>query len=70
MAIVVAMVMLLYMGGEPIEYTYHEGISSCLKQKREIERYGWKDRELTRYSCERRKVEIIESKKEVVRIVE
>lgn len=70
MIAVVAMVMLLYMGGEPIEYTYHEGISSCLKQKRQIERHGWKDSISTRYSCESRKVELAVDKKEVLRLLD
>jgi len=70
MKITIAMVILLYQGGNIIEYTFHDSISSCLKQKREIERYGWKDRELTRYSCERRKIEMILDTKEVVRIIE
>lgn len=70
MVSIVAMVMLLYMGGEPIEYTYHRGISSCLKQKREIERYGWEDSKNTRYACEKRKVEFIVEKEEVVRLLD
>ena len=70
MKITIAMIMILYQGGSVLEHTFHPGIASCLKQKREIERYGWKDRELTRYSCERRKIELVPETKEVTRIIE
>lgn len=70
MFIAVAVVMLLYQGGSVIEHTYHDGISSCLKQKRSIERYGWKDSSGTRYSCEKRKVELELETKEVIRLLD
>lgn len=70
MTAVIAIVMLLYQGGNIIEYTYHDGISSCLKQKREIDRLGFKGSKYTRYSCERRKVEFFEDTKDIVRILD
>lgn len=70
MNVVVAIVMILYTSGGVLEHVYHDGISSCLKQKRQIERLGWKDSENTRYACERRKVEIVPETKEVLRILE
>lgn len=68
--IIMSIVMILYLSGSPLEYTYHEGISSCLKQKREIERLGWKDRKDTRYSCEKRKIELESGTKNVLRLVD
>ena len=70
MKVVIAMVMILYQGGGILEHTFHSGISSCLKQKREIERHGWKDTTNTRYSCERRKVEMIMETREVLKVIE
>ncbi len=54
---VLTIVLILYMGGEAVEYTHREGISECLGVKRQIERLGWKDSRNTRYSCEKREVE-------------
>ena len=68
--IILATVMLLYTSGGILEYTYHDGISSCLKQKREIDRLGWKDSDYTRYSCEKRKVEIVPETKEILRLID
>ena len=68
--IVLAIVMLLYTTGGILEHTYHDGISSCLKQKREIDRLGWKDSDYTRYSCEKRKVEIVPETKEILRLID
>lgn len=68
--IVTAIIMILYTSGGVLEHTYHEGISSCLKQKREIGRLGWKDTENTRYACERRKVEIVPETNEVLRLLD
>ena len=48
-------------------------MSECLKMKRTIERHGWKDRKDTRYSCEKKKVEVDvgpDGKEFIVRIVE
>lgn len=70
MAIIIAVVMILYSGGKPIEYVYHDGIASCLKQKREIQRYGWKDAELNRYSCEKRRIELQLDSEQVLRLVD
>ena len=45
----------------------------CLKMKRQIERNGWKDRKETRYSCEKREVEVgvgIDGKEYIVRLVD
>ena len=64
-----AIVLILYTTSGPLEYTYHEGISSCLKQKREIDRLGWKDTVNTRYSCEKRDIEIVPETKEVLRLL-
>jgi hypothetical protein len=54
---VLTIVLILYMGGEAVEYTHRDGISECLSVKRKIERLGWKDTRNTRYSCEKREVE-------------
>ena len=56
MGIASAIVLILYLAGTPIEYTYQGTISDCLSKKRKIERLGWKDRRDTRFSCERRRV--------------
>ena len=68
--IIIAIVMLLYTTGGIIEHTYHDGISSCLKQKRQIDRLGWKDTKYTRYSCEKRKVEIVPETNEILRLLD
>ena len=68
--IILAIVMLLYTTSGVLEHTYHDGISSCLKQKREIDRLGWKDTKYTRYSCEKRKVEIVPETNEVLRLLD
>ena len=70
MQVIVAVIMVLYTSSGVLEHVYHDGISSCLKQKRQIERYGWKDSENTRYACEKRKIEIITETNEVVKIIE
>lgn len=68
--ITTAIVMLLYSSGGVLEYTYHDGISSCLRQKREIDRLGWKDTANTRYACEKRKIELLPNTTEVLRLVD
>lgn len=68
--IVSAMVMILYTANGIIEYTYHDGISSCLRQKREISRHGWKDTKYTRYSCESRRVELEQNTTEILRLLD
>ena len=50
---VVTIVLILYLGGEAIEYTKRDSISDCLSVKRKIERLGWKDSRNTRYACEK-----------------
>jgi len=48
-------------------------MSECLKMKRQIERNGWKDRKDTRYSCEKRQVEVavgIDGKEYIVKLVD
>ena len=48
-------------------------MSECLKVKRQIERNGWKDRKDTRYSCEKRQVEVavgIDGKEYIVKLVD
>lgn len=54
---VVTIVLILYLGGEAIEYTERGSVSECLGVKRKIERLGWKDSRNTRYACEKREVE-------------
>lgn len=68
--IITAIVMVLYTSSGILEYTYHDGISSCLRQKREIDRLGWKDTENTRYACEKRKIELLPNTTEVLRLVD
>jgi len=68
--VVLAIVMILYTTGGILEHTYHDGISSCLQQKREIDRHGWKDTEYTRYACEKRKVEIVPDTNEILRLID
>ena len=52
---VLTIVLILYMGGEAVEYTHRDGISEIGRAS--IERLGWKDTRNTRYSCEKREVE-------------
>tara|TARA_B100000212_G_scaffold249066_1_gene190408 strand:+ start:929 stop:1150 length:222 start_codon:yes stop_codon:yes gene_type:complete len=71
--VIKTMTLLLYLGGGIIEHTGPMSMSECLKMKRTIERHGWKDRKDTRYSCEKKKVEVDvgpDGKEFIVRIVE
>ena len=48
-------------------------MSDCLRMKRQIERNGWKDKKDTRYSCEKREVEVatgIDGKEYIVKLVD
>lgn len=70
---VISIVLILYLGGEAIEYTKQDNISACLGTKRKIERLGWKDTRNTRYACEKREVELEEGpngKPQVARLMD
>jgi hypothetical protein len=70
---VISIVLILYLGGEAIEYTQRNSISECLGVKRKIERLGWKDTRNTRYACEKREVELEEGpdgKPQVVKLLD
>lgn len=70
---VITIVLILYLGGEAIEYTQRDSISDCLSVKRKIERLGWKDSRNTRYACERREVELEDGpdgKKQVTKLLD
>ena len=71
--VIKTMTLLLYLSGGIIEHTGPMSMSEGLKMKRQIERNGWKDRNDTRYSCEKRQVEIDvgpDGKEYIVKIVE
>tara|TARA_B100000035_G_C20925864_1_gene520687 strand:+ start:221 stop:445 length:225 start_codon:yes stop_codon:yes gene_type:complete len=70
---IMSIVLILYLGGEAIEYSHHENIADCLGKKRKIERFGWKDTRNTRYACEQREVELevgIDGNPQVVRLLD
>ena len=65
----VMFVLILYLNGGIIEFMGHHekdgqcvemGVPGCLAMKRTLSRNGWKDSDSgeTRYSCEKRKVEV------------
>ena len=66
----VMFVLVLYLNGGIIEFMGHQenyegervemGVPGCLAMKRTLSRNGWKDSESgeTRYSCEKKKVEV------------
>ena len=66
----VMFVLVLYLNGGIIEFMGHHensegewvemGVPGCLAMKRSLSRNGWKDSESgeTRYSCEKKKVEV------------
>jgi hypothetical protein len=71
--IMVCVVLVLYSGSSMMEYVGHHKMSDCLKQKRELKRYGWKDSNNTRYACEKHKVEVgkdMNGKDYVIRVIE
>ena len=65
----VMFVLILYLNGGIIEFMGHHGkdgewvemgVPGCLAMKRTLSRNGWKDSDSgeTRYSCEKKKVEV------------